>query len=389
MNCPFVYFIVGEPSGDILASRLMRALREKAPDIRFAGMGGETMTDAGFESLFPISDISVMGFWEVVPRLPVILRRMKQVVADIEKNRPDVLVTVDSWGFVKKVLQKLQKHGVHIPKVHYVAPQVWAWKKNRTRQVAELTDHLMCLLPYEPPLFEKYGLPSTFVGHPVIENTANLPDVQAEWKARHQIPKQCTLLTILPGSRHGEISRLAPVFRKVILRLYEHYPDLYLLIPTVAAMTGEINAAFAGLQAPYQIVVGQYERYNAFKASVFAVAASGTVSLELAACGTPHVIAYTFNRLTNKIAKYLATTPYANLLNILGNRLVIPEFVLENCLEKRITPVVLDLMQHPEKAKEQTKETRQLLQQLKPADAMPSEKAAAVVLSKVMGDKVS
>ncbi|MDR1673480.1 MAG: lipid-A-disaccharide synthase [Bacteroidales bacterium] len=379
-----VYFVVGEPSGDILASRLMRALRVRQPDIRFAGIGGETMIEFGFSGLFPISDLSVMGFWEVMPRLPLILKRMRQIVSDIEMQRPDVLVTVDSWGFVSKMLMRLKKRGIDVPKVHYVAPQVWAWKKSRAPKAAKLLHHLMTLLPHEPPYFEKYGLSCTFVGHPVIENTTDLPEDQTAFKIRNKIPERCTLIAVLPGSRHSEIGKLAPIFGKVVQQLLRQYHDLFLVIPTIAAIEDEVSAAFAGLGVPHCIITGQHERYNAFKASRFALAASGTVSLELAACGTPHIIAYKFNFLTNKIIKRLATTSYANLLNILAQRFVVPEFVLENCREALITPVVLDMLRHPEKARIQTDEARRYLSALKPENAMPSEMAADTVL-RVMG----
>jgi lipid-A-disaccharide synthase len=376
-----IYFVVGEPSGDILASRLMRALREASPALRFAGMGGDTMKDLGFESLFPISELSVMGFWEVVPRLPLILRRMNEVADDIAAQQPNVLVTIDSWGFVSKLLQKLRKRGIQLPVVHYVAPQVWAWKKGRAVKTARLVDHLLCLLPHEPPYFEKHGLKCTFAGHPVIETTAEMSAHPVDFRMRHGIPEKCTLLTVLPGSRHSEVSKLAPIFCKVVRQLSAHFPDLHLAIPTVSAMESEVKAAFAGIGIPYQVVQGQRERYSAFRASNFALAASGTVSLELTACKTPHVIAYKFNRLTNFLVNRLATTRFANLINILAGQFIIPEFVLENCNEQLIAPSVLDLMQHPDKAKAIADEAEQFLQQLKPADAMPSAKAASVVLS--------
>jgi lipid-A-disaccharide synthase len=170
-----IYLIVGEPSGDILASRLIKAICAKHPGAEFFGIGGETMKAEGFNSLFNIKDLSVMGLMEVIPKLPVILRRRKEVLCDIENLQPDVIVTVDSWGFVNSILKNLKKRGNKVPKVHYVAPQVWAWKKGRAKKAAQIMEHLMTLLPYEPPYFEKYGLDCTFVGHPVIENTANLP----------------------------------------------------------------------------------------------------------------------------------------------------------------------------------------------------------------------
>ena len=358
----------------------MRALRDKDPNIRFAGMGGETMIASGFESLFDISEISVMGFVEVLPKLRLIMRRMNQVMADIRERRPDVIVTVDSWGFVHQVLARLKKEGSQIPRVHYVAPQVWAWKKGRAKTVARLVDQLMTLLPYEPPYFEKYGLKCTFVGHPVIENTANLTNDPVAFKQKYNIPERCTLISVLPGSRHSEITRLIPVFKKVLLQLKKTFPALFLVIPTVAAISREVETAFADLDIPHRIILGQYERYAAFRSSVFALAASGTVSLELASCGTPHVITYRFGFTLNKMLKHFAGTKYANLINVLADKFVIPEFVLENCREALITPAVLDLMHHPNKAKAQMDETSQYLLKLKPVgDVLPSEKAAEVV----------
>jgi len=380
LNTKLVYIIAGEPSGDLLASRLMRALRDKDPDIRFAGIGGETMTVLGFESLFDIADISVMGIVEVLPKLRLILRRINQVMADIRERRPDVIVTVDSWGFVHQALARLKKEGYSVPKVHYVAPQVWAWKKGRAKTVARLVDRLMTLLPFEPPYFEKYGLQCTFVGHPVIENTANLINDPLIFKTKYGIPEQCTLMSVLPGSRHSEIKRLIPVFKQVLRQLKKTYPDLYLVIPSVAAISQKVDDAFADLEIPHRIILGQDERYAAFNASVFALAASGTVSLELAACGTPHVITYKFGYIANRILMYFSGTKYANLINILADKFVIPEFILKNCREALITPVVLHLMQHPEKAKAQVDQAQQYLLKLKPAgDAMPSEKAAETV----------
>ena len=376
-----VYIIAGEPSGDLLASRLMRALRDRDPHIRFTGMGGETMSALGFESLFDISDISVMGILEVLPRLRLIMKRLKQVTADIIEKQPDVLVTVDSWGFVHQVLGRLKKKGITVPKVHYVAPQVWAWKKNRAKTVPKLVDRLMTLLPYEPPYFEKYGLQCDFVGHPVIENTANLKNDTIAFKEKYNIPEQCTLISILPGSRHSEVSRLIPIYKEVLDKLKKTYPDLFIVIPSVAAIADEIKAAFADFDIPLRIILGQYERYAAFQASVFAIAASGTVSLELVACGAPHIITYKFGYITNTLLERFAGTRYANLINILANRHVIPEFVLRHCCEELITPAVLDFMQHPERGKAQVEEAQKYLLKLDPTNTKPSEKAAAVVLS--------
>jgi len=379
-----IYLIVGEPSGDILASRLMKAIRQKHPEIQFFGIGGETMNAEGFNSLFNIKDLSVMGVMEVIPKLPVILRRKKEVLHDIEKVQPDVIVTVDSWGFVNSILKNLKKRGCKIPKVHYVAPQVWAWKKGRAKKAAQIMDHLMTLLPHEPPYFEKYGLNCTFVGHPVIENTANLPTDITFLRTQADIPENARVLCVLPGSRHNEVSRLAPIFIESIKRLNKEIPNLFLLIPSVEAMKEEINEHFRNIGIPYQLILGQKARYEAFCMSEFALAASGTVSLELTACGTPHVVAYTFNPLTNTLADIFVTAKYANLINTLADDLIIPEFVLNDCKTDLIVPEVLSFLQNKEKCQIQVAQAKEQLAKLKPADKLPSEKAAEVVLNTVI-----
>jgi len=374
-----VYIIAGEPSGDILAARLMIALRKQYANIQFCGIGGESMAEQGFQSLFDIKDLSVMGFWEVLPKLPVILRHMKEVLTDIEQQQPNVIVSVDSWGFVSSVLNKLKKRKIATPKIHYVAPQVWAWKKGRAKKAAKLMNHLMTLLPYEPQYFEKHGLATTFVGHPVIENTADLPSNLEILRQQFGVPENARVLCVLSGSRHNEIKKLSPIFIEVVKRLQQQIPNLYLLIPSVIAMKGEVEKIFADINIPYKIVVGQQQRYAAFCLSEFALAASGTVSLELAACGTPHIIAYKFNYLTNKMIARLATTKYANLINIIADQPIIPEFVLHNCRADLIYPVAIDFLQNPAKRTEQVESAKIILQQLKPQDAMPSEMAAKVV----------
>ena len=374
-----VYIIVGEPSGDILASRMMSAMRKLNPEVNFTGMGGETMIKQGFKSLFNIADISVMGFWEVVPRLPLILKRMKQVMEDIEKQQPDVIVTVDSWGFVSSILKKLKKKNSTIPTVHYVAPQVWAWKKSRAPKAAKLMDRLMTLLPFEPAYFEKYGLQCDFAGHPVIENANETNDLDV-FKNQHNIPENGCILCVLPGSRRSEIKKIFPVFKKSVERLKENFSDLFLIIPSVEAIAEEVRHLFANIEIPHIVITGQQERYNTFRISKFAIAASGTVTLELTACGTPHLIAYKFSAITNQITKRLATTKYANLINILADKPVIPEFVLDNCRDDLIAEKALELMQNTEAAQSQINEAKQYFSLLKPEEMLPSEKAASIVL---------
>jgi lipid-A-disaccharide synthase len=382
-----IYIITGEASGDILASRLIIALRKKIPDVQFFGMGGETMAATGFQTLFDISDVSVMGISEVLPRLPLILRRVRQVRDDILRVRPDVLLTVDSWGFVHRLLDTLGKDAAGIAKVHYVAPQVWIWKKGRARVAAQLFDCLLTLLPHEAPYFEKHGLQCVFVGHPVIENTAafaTLGDKSAAFRQRYGIPSHSKLLCVLPGSRLSEIKRMSPMFKQLVAMLAKHYPDLFVVVPSVQAIADKVSAAMSDVVVNHCVVIGQQERYEAFAASEFAIAASGTVTLELAACGTPHVVAYRFNRITNMMLNKMLSkseTPFGNLINMLKIKEIVPEFMLDKCKINDIYACVADLMGDADKRQRQVSEAQQALQLFKPEGMLPSEKAAEAIIN--------
>ncbi len=359
-----IYVVAGEPSGDLLASGLMNALLRVRPDVEFRGIGGETMAALGLKSLFDISEISVMGFFEVLPRLPLIMKRIRQTVKDIEIFEPDVLVTVDSWGFVSALLKKLRRrekqHLVHLPVIHYVAPQVWAWKKGRARSVAKLVDRLLTLLPNEGQYFEKYGLKCDFVGHPVVERVAEMHLDPESFRAARGIPAGARIISVLPGSRRQEVKRLQPIFNEAIRLLREKYDNLFVIEPT---LTSSLD-----------------ERLNNFAISTIALAKSGTVSLELAAVGVPHLIAYTFGKISNLIAPHVIKVQFANLLNIIAGREIIPEFVLSRCRPELIAECASRLLDSPSEAVRMVVEAQKLLKQLRLPDILPSDKAAEVVL---------
>ena len=282
-----IYIIAGEPSGDLLAARLMATLKTlTGGDVAFAGIGGEAMRDEGLDSLFPQADIAVMGLAEVLPRLPRILRRLNQTMADIHAKRPDAIITVDSWGFTGRIARRLKAEGVNRPRIHYVAPMVWAWREKRVHQLARSVHLLLCLLPNEPPHFQRAGLNAVHVGHSVLESGADRGD-GAAFRARHAIPPGVPLLCMLPGSRHSETSRLLPVFRQTVMRLAEQRPGLGVVVPTVETVADEVAESLADWPVPVTIVTGAQERYDAFAASRVALAASGTVALELALARLP------------------------------------------------------------------------------------------------------
>lgn len=326
-----VYLIAGEPSGDLLASRLMRALKDKTKGrVRFSGVGGETMIENGFESLFDSSELAVMGIAEVIPSIPRIMRRIRETVDDIVAKKPDIVVTVDSWSFSARVNKGLKSMNTGIAQVHYVAPQVWAWKKGRAKTCGRYIDRLMALLPQEAKYFEPYGLKVDFVGHPVVEGGASKGDGKA-FRKELGISAKTPLLCVLPGSRRSETKYLLPVFKETVSLLASKYPDMQIVIPTVVTVEKTVREAVAGWALPVHVVTGETARYDAFAAADAALAASGTVALELAMAKVPYTIAYKMNPLSSFLARRLVSGRYANLVNILADKEIVREYLLEDC----------------------------------------------------------
>ena len=342
-----VYLVAGEASGDLLGSRLMRALkRQTNNDIAFYGVGGETMQSECLNSLFDIKDLSVMGFMEVIPSVPKILRHLNEIIADIKQIQPDVILTIDSYSFSIRVHQALKKNNIDIPHAHYVAPQVWAWKRGRAKTLPKWIDHLFCLLPNEPEYFTPYGLPTTFVGHPVIEGGADKGQPQ-KFRTEHNLSETTPVLALLPGSRKNEIKTLLPLFMQTAEKLSETHPNLFAVIPTVQTVADKITEQLKDWKIPHTIVFGESARYDAFAATNIALAASGTVSLELAMAHVPHLIAYRLNPLTAALARFVLKIKYVNLVNLLQDKEIIPELLQENCTVEKLLATAENLFQNP------------------------------------------
>jgi lipid-A-disaccharide synthase len=380
-----VYVITGEPSGDRLGARLMSALKEQTNgDIKFRGIGGAHMGAEGLESRFPIDELSVMGLAEVLPRLAGLLRRIRETAEDIQAVRPDVLVTIDAPDFGLRVAKRLAGQG--IPLVHYVAPSVWAWKPGRAKKMAAYLDHVMTLLPFEPQYFTRHGLAATFTGHPVLESGAGAGDGKG-FRARYRIAPDATLLCLLPGSRLGEVRRLLPIFKDVMAKLASKHPGLVTVMPAIDHVAGYLRSEISHWPAPPLIVTGEAEKFDAFAASDASLAASGTVGLELAAAGVPHVVAYRFNWLTNKLAHVLVKGDYVHLVNVALGEEAVPEFILENCRAEPIIGAVAALLDDAETRARQTERFQAAMQSLAPADASPATAAAKVVLELIEKSK--
>ena len=326
---PLIFLIAGEPSGDLLGARLMAALKKQtAGRVRFAGVGGEGMAHEGIESLFPMEELSVFGLAEVLRHAPRILRRVRDSADAVKAMRPDVVVTIDVPTFSFRVAKSLK--GAGIPLIHCVAPQVWAWRPRRARMLTRFLDHLLVLLPFEPPYFEAVGLPCTLIGHPIVEFGADKGD-GADFRVRHGIPPEAPVLSILPGSRGTEVSRLLPVFGETLDRLVAEFPGLRGVVPVVSAVREEVAAAAAGWPMPITLVEGEAEKYNAFAASTAALNASGTVTLELALAKVPTVVADKLSPLTTWVGRRMVKVRYVTVVNLILGRELLPEYVQERC----------------------------------------------------------
>lgn len=338
-----VYLIAGEASGDLLGSRLMRAINDKCPSTEFYGIGGESMQREGLNSLFDISDLSVMGLFEVLPSLPKILRHFKETIEDIKRVKPDIVVTIDSWSFSAQIHKRLKKAKLGIPQVHYVAPQVWAWKKKRAYTMHKYIDHLLTLFPYEPKYFTPHHLETTFVGHPVIESSV-IWGSGTDFRTRFNIDEKNKIMLILPGSRHTEVNRLLPVFLNMVKTFQQKHPYFTYVIPTVHTVEDEIEQMVKKSSLPILIVNTEADKHDAFQAADVAVAASGTVALELAMVDVPHVIAYKLAPLSAWFARHFLKIQFVNLSNILLGREVVPELLQENCNEEKLLYYVENLL---------------------------------------------
>ena len=377
---PLVYVIACEASGDQLGALLIQALRDLTYGrVRFAGLGGHAMEKLGVNSLFDVRDLALLGVFEVIPKARNVLQRVAETVRDIETRRPDILVTIDSWGFTGRVHERLAKKNSTIPRVRYVAPQVWAWRPKRAKQLARWIHHLLALLPFEPPYFTAHGLPTTWVGHPVVEAGFEKGD-GSRFRRLHSISEATKVIGVLPGSRRSEVSRLLPLFKETVAQLASRYANLQVVIPTVPAVAAEVAQGFSGWSAPVIVVEETSVRADAFAAFDVALAASGTVSLELAMARVPHVIAYRVNKMTAMLFRILTKLERVNLVNILVGHEAVPERLQGMCRADLLAEDLAMLLRDEPRRAAQRADFAAALSKLSPPGERPSRQAARAIL---------
>jgi lipid-A-disaccharide synthase len=375
-----IYLVAGEASGDLLGGRLMAALRRRAPDLDFAGIGGERMAAEGLHSLFPMRELSLMGLLEVLPSLRRLARRLTETEADVLARRPAVVVTIDAPGFTLRLAGRLRRHGITV--VHYVAPQVWAWRPGRVKRIATEVDAILTLLPFEAPFFAQAGMRVQFVGHPVLESGADRGDA-ARFRARHGIAPEERVVLVMPGSRRGEVRRLGRVFGAALQRLAATEPGIRPVVALAGPVEARVRAATAHWSVPPILVQGPEEKADAYAAAAAGLIKSGTSSLEVALAGVPHIVGYKVNEVTARIAWLLLKVRYASLVNLLLDRMLVPEYIQLRCAPGPLAAGLARLLRDPSAAAAQRAGFAEALALLRPPQGLPSEAAAAAVLAAI------
>jgi lipid-A-disaccharide synthase len=375
-----IVLVATEESGDRLGASLMKVLRQRLGDaVEFSGVGGRGMAREGLVSLFPIEELSIVGFSAVIRQLPKILRLISQAVDAIIATAPDVLVIIDSPDFTQRVARRVRARDPAIPIVNYVAPTVWAWRPGRARAMRRYVDQVLALLPFEPEAYRKLnGPPCSYVGHPLIEQIASLRP-NAEEQARRDA--QPPVLLVLPGSRRSEIARHIAIFGETLARLRAQGLAFEAVLPTTPHLEAAVRAGVASWPVAPRIVLGEADKRAAFRSARAALAKSGTVTLELAVSGVPMVTAYRVGDLEAFILRRVVKVQSVILANLVIGDNVIPEYLQEACTPDNLAPALGDVLADSAARMRQVEAFGRLDEIMSTGAASPSVRAADIVLA--------
>lgn len=379
-----IFLVAGEHSGDALGAKLIAALKQRhSGPISYAGVGGEEMAAHGFASLFPIEDVAVMGPLSILPRLPRIVARVYRTVNAAVLFRPDVVVIIDSPEFTHPIAKRIRKRMPEIPIVDYVSPSVWAWRPGRAKRMRPYVDHILALLPFEPAAHARLGGPAcTYVGHPLIERLDEFENADASALAqRLGLTRDRPILLVLPGSRTSEVSHLIDVFGEAVTRVSETAGPIDVVIPAVRHLRDLIAQKTSGWTTkPLLVDAGSADKYAAMRLATAALAASGTVTLELALANTPSVVAYKVDRLMVNL-RFLLKVSSVVLANLVLEKNVYPEVLQEDCTAENLANELLPLLTDTPRRRAQLEGLAATPEKLRLAASSPSVAAADVVLS--------
>jgi lipid-A-disaccharide synthase len=378
---PRIMLVAGEVSGDALGAELMQAISdERKGQVTFSGVGGSAMRAKGLRPLFPMTDIAVMGPREVLPRLRLILRRIRETVEHAVSSKPDVLVIIDSPDFTHTVAKRVHRRKPEIPIVNYVSPSVWAWRQGRALSMARYLKRVLALLPFEPEFFRAHGaLDCVYVGHPAIERIPELGSGTG-FRARHGIAAAAPLLLVLPGSRFNEVKRLQNIFGEAARLLKNELPGLRVVVPAVPHVRGLVEQSAAQWGVDAIVIEGEEEKRSAFDAANAAVAASGTVSLELGLAGVPMVIGYKIDPIAAALLKYMIKVPSIVLVNLILDRPSVNEFLQSSCTPSNLATALLPLLSDSPTRRRALADLADLRRVMEVGGESPSRRAARAVL---------
>lgn len=384
MTAPLtVMLVAAEASGDDRGAGLARALRRRLGDgVRFVGVGGAHMAEQGVESPFDIAEISILGLLEGLIAYPRIKGRVADTAALAAREKPDVAVLIDSWGFTLRVARALRQLDPKLPLIKYVGPQVWATRPGRAKTLAQSVDHLLTIHSFDAPLFEAEGLSTTFVGNAALSIDFAKADPD-RLRRRLGIAPDAPVLLVLPGSRGSEIKHVLPAFEDAVMRLKAERPDLEVLIPAAPTVAEAVKARVAGWPHRAHVLEGEEAKFDAMKAATVALACSGTVTLEVALAGCPMVVGYRLGNLTHFILKRLIRTPWVTLFNIAARDFVAPELIQDDCNGPRLAREIGLRLDDAGLRARQTAAQFAALDEMGRGGPDPSDLAAAAVLAVV------
>jgi lipid-A-disaccharide synthase len=377
-----IFLIAGEHSGDALGGKLIQALRAQSPrPLELKGVGGESMQAQGLHSMFPLTELAVMSLLDVLPRLRYILRRIRECTAAVIDFDPDVLVILDSPEFTHQVAKRVRRKAPQIPIVDYVSPSVWAWRPWRARRMRRYVDHILGILPFEPEVHRRLGgPPCSYVGHPFTERLDWIGALEPEGlRKRLGIAKGTPVLVVFPGSRSSEVKRLMAPFGDALRLLKGRIPALEVILPVVESVRGLIEESLKAWPLRPHLVAGDGDKFASFKLARAALAASGTVTLELALCGTPMVVAYRADALAANL-RFLLIAHSVVLPNLVLGENVFPEVLQEDCVGEKLSEALLPLIEGGPERDRQLDGLARVKERMRETDAAPSEKAAEIVL---------
>jgi len=375
-----IFLVATEESGDRLGAGLMKVLRQRLGDaVQFEGVGGRAMTREGLTPLFPIEELSIMGFAAVIKQLPKILRLIRQTVDAVIATSPDILVIIDSPDFTHRVARRVRARDASIPIVDYVSPTVWAWRPGRARAMLGYIDHVLALLPFEPEAYQRlHGPPCSYIGHPLTEQLTSLrPNAEEEARREAEPP----VLLVLPGSRRGEIRHHLKLFGEALAKLRSTGRDFELVLPTMPHLVAMVREGVASWEVAPKIVVGETEKRAAFRIAHAALAKSGTVTLELALSGVPMITAYRVGSAEAFILRRAIRVSSVILANLVIGRDVIPEYLQENCTPENLSRALSEVLSDSPLRRQQVEAFATLDVKMSTGNISPSVRAADIVLA--------